>query len=114
MRAVPNYVESCPCGDPLENVSESVLGRIITWMCPTCGRRLASTMASDSPVTGCYVLKTLFTRTNDTCREAKGLPAKPTRVLFYDKDGKRKLWKDIEAENRRWEKRQGYVNRKPF
>ena len=109
-----NYTEPCTCGDPLDSVKIQSVYRFVTWYCPTCGKQLANTMVSDSPVTSYYVQKALLIRSNARLREEKGLPPKKTVVTFYDDNGKRILWKDIVAKNTRWEKRMGCVQRKPF
>lgn len=115
MIATPNYLEPCICGHDLnEGIDEEKVWRLTRWTCPKCGKQLASTTISDSPVAGAYALKTLLICTNTQLREDKGLPNKPTRVTFHDKDGNRVLWKDIQAENKAWEKKMGYVQRKPF
>ena len=59
-----NYMESCTCGYDLEEVQREQVYRFVTWKCPKCGKTLASTMISDSPVTGFYILKALYHRTN--------------------------------------------------
>lgn len=109
-----NYTEPCTCGDSLDSVKVQTVYRIVTWYCPTCGKTLASTMFSDSPVTRYYVNKALLVRANAKLREEKGLPPKKTIVTFYDDKGNRILWKDIVAKNARWEKRMGFVQRKAF
>lgn len=114
MYAKVNYREPCVCGDPLDRISEEMTWRYVVWKCPSCGKVLAETMISDSPVTGAYVLKQLFTLTNVRLRSEKGLPPKRTVVTFYDEDGKRVLWKDIQARNKAWEKKIGVVQRKSF
>ena len=109
-----NYMEPCTCGYILEEVQREQIYRIVSWKCPKCGRYLAGTMLSDSPVTGFYVLKTLYKRTNARLREEKGLPPRKTIVTFWDKKGNMIPWKDVEEENKRWEKRIGTVQRKAF
>ena len=109
-----NFMESCTCGYDLEEVCKEQFSRFVTWKCPKCGKQLASTMISDSPVTGFYVLKTLYHITNHRLRQEKGLSPKRTVVSFFDKDGKRIPWSEVEAENKRWEKRMGIVQRKAF
>ena len=46
-----NYTEPCVCGYPLEEVTEERIWRFVNWKCPSCGKVLAQTMVSDSPVT---------------------------------------------------------------
>jgi hypothetical protein len=114
MYAKANYTEPCVCGNPLEQVTEERIWRFVTWKCPSCGKVLAQTMVSDSPVTGAYVLKKLLTVTNTLLRKEKGLPPKRTIVTFYDENGKRIPWEDIKTQNAKWEKKVGAVQRKPF
>ncbi|MBR4182473.1 MAG: hypothetical protein IKQ56_01490 [Lachnospiraceae bacterium] len=113
-RAKVNFMESCTCGYDLETIQSKRYFRFVIWNCPKCGKELASTMLSDSPVTGFYVLKALYHRTNHKLRQEKNLEPRKTVVSFFDEDGKRIPWKDVEAENRRWERRVGGVQRKPF
>ncbi len=108
MHAKTNYTEPCICGNPLKNITEERVWRYVTWKCPSCGKVLAQTMISNSPVAGAYVLKRLLTVTNMRLREEKGLPSKRTIVTFYDENGKRIPWKDIKAQNAKWEKKVGY------
>lgn len=110
-----NYTEPCICGCNLDTIIEERAWRIVAWKCPECGKQLASTMISDSPVAGAYALKTLLIMSNVTLRQEKGLSPKRTLVTFQDEtSGKRILWKDIVAENKKWEKKVGLVQRKPF
>lgn len=115
MYAKANYTEPCVCGYPLEQeVTEERIWRFVNWKCPSCGKVLAQTMVSDSPVTGAYVLKKLLTATNTLLRKEKGLPPKRTIVTFYDENGKRIPWEDIKKQNAKWEKKVGAVQRKHF
>lgn len=114
MYAKANYTEPCVCGFPLDEVAEERVWRNVSWSCPSCGKLLASTIISDSPVAGAYALKHLFVMSNTRLREEKGLSPKRTIVSFTDENGKRILWKDITAANKAWEKRVGLVQRKPY
>lgn len=109
-----NYMEPCTCGYDREEVTTERVWRIITWKCPKCGKTLAQTMLSDSPVTGLYVRRHLLQEANTNLRKEKGLEPKRTIVTFYDEQSCRIPWKEIEDRNRKWEKSVGMVQRKPF
>lgn len=113
MEARTNYEETCICG--CNEIKIERAGRIISWECANCGKSLANTIISDSPVAMFYAQKALLIRSNAKLREEKGLAPKTTVVTFYDDNGKRILWKDIVAKNTTWEKRiGGCLQRKAF
>lgn len=114
VKVIPNYVEPCVCGCTLDEIRQNIVWRIVTWTCPACGRKLASTCISDSPVRGAYALRTLYAQSNKLLREEKHLPAKPTRFRFYDEQDHPVLWKTIVQQNKQWEASMPDIQRKPF
>ncbi len=117
MKIHASYHEPCTCeyqfNDDTQYIKNSVW-RFVTIKCPQCERTLATYSVSDSPMTHFYCAKEALIRMNNTLREEKKLPTKRTIITFYDENGKRILWKDIVAENKNWEKKMGYVQRKPL
>lgn len=113
MEIKSNYEEKCTCG--CSDIKTERVWRILTWKCSKCGKNLASTTVSDSPVAMFYAHKALFIRCNDNLRKEKGLEPKKTIITFYDDDGNRILWRDIVKKNEAWEKSVGeHIQRKSF
>lgn len=113
MKMKANYEERCICG--CNDIKTEKVWRILSWKCANCGKDLANTMISDSPVAMFYAYRTLFIRCNNKLRKDKGLEPRKTIITFYDDNGKRILWKDIVAKNKAWENRMGgCIQRKAF
>ena len=108
----PSFIEPCTCGSSLETVNvTTIFGRFETWYCTECGRQLAGTMLSDSPLRNVYASKRIIKGANAVLRAEKGLPKKVTKVTAYDKDGKIVPWKEIEKYEEKWERRVGAIRR---
>lgn len=114
MKIVPNYVEPCTCGNDLTTLQVSRTWRITSISCPACGKFLASSCISDSPVGWYYLMRTLYSQSNRTLRESKKLPPKVTRFKYFDDSDRPISWREIQERNRSWEKKQPGLQRKPF